>query len=323
MQAIFSVEELHTVFRTKQGPLRAVDNVSFSLQAGKILGIVGESGSGKTVTALSLLRLIQPPGEVVAGRVLFHGQDLLALSPEEMRRIRGKHIGMVFQDPMASLNPVLRIDTQIIEAIQAHEAMPTNNARRRAREALARVGISAPEQRLHAYPHQLSGGMRQRVAIAIAMLHQPEILIADEPTTALDVTIQAQILYEMRQLCSRSSTAVIWITHDLAVVAGLTDHICVMYAGQIVETGTVDEILDKPQHPYTRGLIESVPAKGRRGDSLNQIPGMAPSLVDLDGGCRFKPRCGRATERCLARPLLEPSGPGHHVRCFHPIETSA
>lgn len=320
MESILTVEGLQTVFHTKQGLLRAVDDVSFSLSAGQILGIVGESGSGKTVTALSLLRLVQPPGEVVAGHVRFGGRDLLALGPEEMRRIRGRQISVVLQDPMTSLNPVLRIDTQLMEAMQAHEAVPADVARGRARDALALVGIPDPERRLYAYPHQLSGGMRQRVAIAIAMLHQPQILIADEPTTALDVTIQAQILYEIRELCTRSGTAVIWITHDLAVVAGLADRICVMYAGQIVETGTVDEILDAPHHPYTKGLIDSVPAEGRRGEPLNQIPGMAPSLIDLEQRCRFRPRCGRATDRCLEPPLLTPTAPGRSVRCFHPIE---
>jgi peptide/nickel transport system ATP-binding protein len=225
---------------------------------------------------------------------------------------------MIFQDPMMTLNPVLRIDTQMIEAVRAHDPVSVPAARERARDALARVGIPSPDERLAAYPHQFSGGMRQRVAIAIALLNKPDLIIADEPTTALDVTIQAQILAEAQKLCRESGTALIWITHDLAVIAGLADEVCVMYAGRIVERGTVDEVLDAPMHPYTRGLLESVPSRNRRGVPLAQIPGMTPSLVNLPLGCAFRERCSRATETCRTDPPLYNLG-GRHVRCFHPI----
>jgi peptide/nickel transport system ATP-binding protein len=229
------VQDLRTHFFTRAGVVRAVDGVSFSVRPGEVLGLVGESGCGKTVTGFSILGLVDPPGRVVGGRILFEGKDLVALPEEEMRRIRGARIAMVFQDPMMTLNPVLRIDTQMVEAVQAHQHVNRQNALNAAREALGRVGIPSPESRLRSYPHQFSGGMRQRVAIAIALLNRPKLIIADEPTTALDVTIQAQILYEAQKLCRESGTALVWITHDLSVVAGLADRICVMYAGRIVE----------------------------------------------------------------------------------------
>ena len=298
--------------------VKAVDGVSFEVRAGEIVGLVGESGCGKTVTGFSILGLVDPPGRIVGGRILFEGTDLLQLREEELRRIRGAQIAMVFQDPMMTLNPVLRIDTQMIEAVRAHQDVNEAQAREQARGALARVGIPSAESRLRSYPHQFSGGMRQRVAIAIALLNRPKLIIADEPTTALDVTIQAQILYEAQKLCRESGTALIWITHDLTVVAGLADRICVMYAGRIVEQGTVDEVLDQPLHPYTHGLIGSVPSRNRRGSPLAQIPGMTPALVNLPPGCTFRNRCPRAAPACTTEPMLEPHGT-RLVRCFYPM----
>jgi peptide/nickel transport system ATP-binding protein len=312
------VENLRTHFFTRQGVVKAVDGVSFDVHPGRVLGLVGESGSGKSVTGFSILGLVDPPGRIVAGSIWLNGRDLRKLAPGEWRSIRGNRIAMIFQDPMMTLNPVLRIDTQMIEAVRAHSRVTTGVARERSRDALARVGIPSPAERLNAYPHQFSGGMRQRVAIAIALLNKPDLIIADEPTTALDVTIQGQILAEAQKLARESGTALIWITHDLAVIAGLADDVCVMYAGRIVEQGTVDEVLDAPMHPYTRGLLDSVPSRNRRGAPLAQIPGMTPSLLQLPTGCAFRSRCGRATETCLTDPPLYNLG-GRHVRCFHPI----
>ena len=238
--------------------------------------------------------LVDPPGRVVAGALRLDGRDLRALREEELRQLRGNRVAMIFQDPMMTLNPVLRIDTQMIEAITAHEAISKDAARARCREALGMVGIPSPEERLLAYPHQFSGGMRQRVAIAIALLNKPDLIIADEPTTALDVTIQGQILFEVQKLCRQTGTALIWITHDLSVVASLADEICVMYAGRIVEQGSVDAVLDAPVHPYTDGLLRSVPSANPRGRPLRQIPGMTPSLLSLPAGCAFRLRCERA-----------------------------
>ena len=314
------VDDLRTSFHTRGGLVRAVDGVSFQIGRGKILGLVGESGSGKTVTGFSILRLVDPPGRIEGGRILFGGRDLLTLAEPEMRQLRGSRIAMVFQDPMMTLNPVLRVDTQMIEAIRAHDAgISRDEARRRACEALAQVGIPAPEERLAAYPHQFSGGMRQRVAIAIAILNKPDLIIADEPTTALDVTIQAQILFEVQKLCRQSGTALLWITHDLSVVASLADEVCVMYAGKIVEQGSVDDVLDRPAHPYTYGLLRSVPSANPRGEKLYQIPGLMPSLIDLPRGCQFRPRCARADDRCASAPGLMAVGPGRQVRCVHPL----
>jgi peptide/nickel transport system ATP-binding protein len=313
-----TVEGISTYFFTKAGIVKAVDGVSFSINRGEILGLVGESGSGKTVTGFSIMGLVDPPGRVVEGRVLFDGQNIAALPDNEMRRIRGRRIAMIFQDPMMTLNPVLRIDTQMIEAIQAHENVSRQEAWRRSRDALAQVGIASAEERLRAYPHQFSGGMRQRVSIAIALLHKPDLIIADEPTTALDVTIQGQILYEIQKLCRETATALMWITHDLSVVASLADKVCVMYAGKIVESGTVDEVLDSPLHPYTRGLIDSVPSQNRRGAPLSQIPGMTPSLIDLPTGCAFRTRCPRADNACVTSPEVTSPLPGREVYCYHP-----
>ncbi|MGQ0544289.1 MAG: ABC transporter ATP-binding protein [Betaproteobacteria bacterium] len=312
------VEDLKTHFFTRAGVVRAVDGVSFAVQPGEVLGLVGESGCGKTVTGFSILGLVDPPGRIVGGRIVLDGVDLLKLPEAELRKVRGRQVAMVFQDPMMTLNPVLRIDTQMVEAVRAHQDVGTDKALLMARQALERVGIPSPEARLRAYPHQFSGGMRQRVAIAIAMLNRPRLIIADEPTTALDVTIQAQILYEAQKLCRESGTALIWITHDLSVVAGLADRICVMYAGRIVEAGAVDEVLDAPLHPYTQGLIGSVPRRNRRGAPLAQIPGVMPRLTDLPPGCAFRGRCARAGSACTEEPLLEKRN-GRLVRCFYPL----
>jgi peptide/nickel transport system ATP-binding protein len=317
------VRNLKTHFFTKAGVVKAVDDVSFTVNPGEVLGLVGESGSGKTVTGFSIIGLVDEPGRVVNGQIMFHHTDLAKASENEMQRMRGSRVAMIFQDPMMTLNPVLRIDTQMIEAIQAHRNVKPQVARAEAREMLARVGIPSPDERLKAYPHQFSGGMRQRVAIAIALLNKPELIIADEPTTALDVTIQGQILYEVQRLCEETGTALIWITHDLAVVAGLADKICVMYGGRVVESGTVDAVLDTPQHPYTHGLIGSVPSRNKRGQRLQQIPGMAPSLLNLPPGCAFQARCEYASDECMKAPDIVEGKAGRLLRCHHPIETAA
>jgi peptide/nickel transport system ATP-binding protein len=317
------VEDLRTWFDTRAGTVKAVDGVSFSVAPGRVMGLVGESGSGKSVTGFSIMGLIDPPGRIVSGRILFGGRDLATLPDAEMRHVRGRRIAMIFQDPMMTLNPVLRIDTQMIEAIQAHEDVGRAEARRRARDALGQVGIPSPDERLAAYPHQFSGGMRQRVAIAIALLNRVELIVADEPTTALDVTIQGQILFEMQRLARETGTALIWITHDLSVVASLADEVCVMYAGRIVERGGVDDVLDRPAHPYTAGLIGSVPSRNRRGSPLQQIPGVMPSLLDLPEGCSFRTRCGHATAACVAEPAMRALADGREARCFHPLSGGA
>lgn len=314
-----AVENLQTYFYTKDGVAKAVDGVNFTVDKGQIMGLVGESGSGKSVTGFSIIRLVDPPGRIAGGRILFNGEDITHAEEERMRRLRGSRIAMIFQDPMMTLNPVLRIDTQMIEAVQAHEKVDRRTAFERSRDALGQVGIPSPEERLKAYPHQFSGGMRQRVAIAIALLHKPDLIIADEPTTALDVTIQGQILYEVQKLCRDRGMSLIWITHDLAVVAGLADKICVMYAGKIVESGTIDDVIDRPLHPYTHGLIGSVPSHNKRGQPLAQIPGMTPSLLKMPEGCSFHPRCPRADAHCLVEPAVTtPGQPNHSVCCCHP-----
>ena len=316
--ALLQVEGLRTHFFTKAGVVKAVDDVSFTVERGKVMGLVGESGSGKSMTGYSIVGLVDSPGRIVGGRILFDGMDLATLSPAAWRDIRGKRVAMIFQDPMMTLNPVLRVDTQIVEAVQAHASVSRESALARAREALVRVGIASPDERLRAYPHQFSGGMRQRVAIAIALVNQPDLIIADEPTTALDVTIQGQILFEMQKICAESRTALIWITHDLSVVAGLADTVCVMYAGRVVETGSVAEVLGQPLHPYTRGLIDSVPSRNRRGEPLRQIPGMTPSLLGMGEGCAFRERCAVASRQCSVSPGVSEAARGRFVRCFHP-----
>ena len=314
-----TVQNLQMHFSARDGIVKAVEDVSFSVAPGQIMGLVGESGSGKSMTAYSIMGLIDPPGKIVGGKILLNDQDLRDLSPQAMRRIRGNRIAMIFQDPMMTLNPVLRIDTQMIEAVLAHQKVSKGEAREMARDALVRVGIAAPDERLLAYPHQFSGGMRQRVAIAIALLNKPDLIICDEPTTALDVTIQGQILYEMQKLCRESGTALIWITHDLSVIAGLADAVCVMYAGKIVESGSVQDVLGHPQHPYTYGLIASSPSRNLPGQPLRQIAGMTPSLLNLPSGCAFRTRCERATSVCENTPPISTDG-ARTVRCFHPVQ---
>jgi peptide/nickel transport system ATP-binding protein len=315
--SVLDVRNLSTHFFTRRGVMRAVDDVSFTVGRNEIVGLVGESGSGKSITGFSILGLIDPPGRVVGGEVRFQGEDLLKLPAAAMRAIRGRRIAMIFQDPMMTLNPVLSIGTQMVEAIDAHEKVSRVEARARARDALGLVGIPSPEERLDSYPHQFSGGMRQRVAIAIALLHRPDLIIADEPTTALDVTIQSQILFEVKRLAAEFGMSLIWISHDLGVVAGLADRILVMYAGKLVETGSVDAVLDEPAHPYTMGLLEAVPASVPRGEPLRPIPGMAPSPLARPTGCAFRDRCAAATEICASAPDLTVEG-SHAWRCFHP-----
>jgi peptide/nickel transport system ATP-binding protein len=315
---VLAVSGLKTHFLLRDGIVKAVDDVSFSVGRGEVLGLVGESGSGKTVTGWSIIGVLDPPGRVVAGSIRLDGEELVGRSEDDLRRLRGRKLAMIFQDPMMTLNPVLRIDTQVIEAITAHERVSQRAARARAKAALAAVGIAAAGERLRAYPHQLSGGLRQRVAIATALLHRPLLLIADEPTTALDVTIQSQILAEVQALCADYGTALIWITHDLAVVSSLADRIAVMYAGRIVEDGPVEAVLARPLHPYTRGLIGSAPHRQQRGVPLAQIPGAPPSPMNLPTGCAFAPRCARADAACRIEPAMVAHAGGRATRCWHP-----
>ena len=321
---LLDVYDLHTQFDTPAGVVRAVDGVSYSLRSGETLGVVGESGCGKSVTALSILRLVSsPPGRIAGGAIRFEGTDLLTLSESEMEKVRGNRISMIFQEPMTSLNPLLTVGRQISEAVALHQRLSQRAAMDRAVDMLRRVHMPEPEQRVHAFPHQLSGGMRQRVMIAMALSCNPKVLIADEPTTALDVTIQAQILDLMRELRDTLGTAIILITHDMGVVAENADRVVVMYAGRKVEEAPVDELFERPAHPYTRGLLGSIPSLdlvGRvpRGRSrLNEIKGMVPSLFNLPKGCSFAPRCAMATDHCHAvAPKLELHRTGHWVACW-------
>ncbi len=306
---LLRVENLRTYFDTRLGVMKAVDGVDLEVAEGRTLGVVGESGSGKSVTALSIMRLIEAPGRLVEGsRILFEGRDLAALSEREMQEVRGNEMAMTFQEPMTSLNPVYTAGDQIAEAIRLHRRMGSRQARERAVELLGLVGIPSPEQRFSAYPHQLSGGMRQRVMIAMALACEPRLLIADEPTTALDVTVQAQILESLRDLRQRLAMAIILITHDLGVVAEMCDDVAVMYAGRVVERGPVDAIFRSPQHPYTEALLRSIPLLGMTPDKpLKVIPGKVPSAFRWPPGCRFAARCDYATERCRRQdpPLVE------------------
>ena len=317
---LLTVRGLKTHFPTSKGTVKAVDGVDLTLKRGQILGLVGESGSGKSITGFSLLGLVDPPGRIVEGTLDFKGEDLRGASAERLRALRGDRIAMIFQDPMMTLNPVLRIGTQMVETVLAHRKVGRAEARARSIEVLAKVGIPHPEERIDAYPHEFSGGMRQRVAIAIALLHEPDLIIADEPTTALDVTIQGQILAQVQKLAAEMGMGLIWISHDLGVVAALADEIAVMYAGRIVERGTVDEVLDRPRHPYTQGLIASTPMANDRGRPLRQIPGSAPPPLGRPEGCPFRPRCPRATEVCLVDPPETLVAENRGWRCFHPLE---
>jgi oligopeptide/dipeptide ABC transporter ATP-binding protein len=326
MPPLLEVRGLHTEFRTGAGLVRAVDGVSYTVEHGETVAIVGESGSGKSVGALSIMRLIpNPPGRITAGEVLFDGRDLRRLSEAEMREVRGRDIGMVFQEPMTSLNPVLTIGRQITETLEQHQGADRAQAERRALELLEMVGIADPARRLKQYPHQLSGGMRQRVMIAVALACNPKLIIADEPTTALDVTIQAQILELMKTLGGRFNVAQIIITHNLGVVARYASRVNVMYAGRIVEAGSADEIYHAPRHPYTMALLRSVPRLDQpRRARLDPVDGQPPDLTRLDGGCSFRPRCRFAVERCgREQPALERVGSGHLAACFRSAELLA
>ncbi|WP_323039824.1 ABC transporter ATP-binding protein [Gemmobacter sp.] len=319
-QPALQVTNLAVSFATRRGDLAAVRGIDFHVMPGEVLGLVGESGSGKSITGLATMGLIDPPGRIVSGSVKVNGHELVGLPERQLRKLRGREISMIFQDPSTTLNPVLRVDTQMIEALRAHDrAISDKAARAKCISALAAVGIPSPEERLVGYPHQFSGGMRQRLAIAIALLNRPAVLIADEPTTALDVTIQSQVLGEVQQLAAETGTALVWITHDLSVVAGLADRIAVMYAGRIVETGTVADILADPRHPYTFGLIASVPSRNRRGARLAQIPGSTPSLVAMPTGCPFHPRCAHADATCRADVPAPRPVAGRTVACHHPL----
>lgn len=318
-----AVRDLTIAFQTRRAQLTAVHGVSFTLESGEVLGLVGESGSGKSVTGLAVMGLLDQAGRITSGSVRLRGVELVGLPEHEMRKLRGRDISMIFQDPSTTLNPVLRVDTQMIEALRAHERLSYKAARARAVSALQAVSIPSPEERLAAYPHQFSGGMRQRLAIAIALLHRPAVLIADEPTTALDVTIQAQVLSEVQTLAAEQGTGLVWVSHDLSVVSGLADRVAVMYAGHIVESGSVTDILLDPAHPYTAGLIASVPSRNRRGVPLAQIRGSMPSLAAVPPGCPFHPRCDRADDICR-RTMPAPTRFGaRQVRCHHPLSDAA
>ena len=318
-KAILEVKNLKTYFKTDAGIVKAVDGVNFTLKKGETLGIVGESGSGKSVTNLSVMKLIpSPPGKIVDGEVLMNGQNILEMNNKQLSHIRGNKISMIFQDPMTSLNPFLKISTQMVETIMLHQKMVKEDAKKRAVEMLKLVGIPAPEKRIDAYPHQFSGGMRQRVMIAMALSCNPEVLIADEPTTALDVTIQAQILELINELSEKLGTAVIMITHDLGVVAGMCDHVCVMYAGRIVEKAATDDLFKDPKHPYTVGLIKSVPRLDQgKDEALYSIQGQPPNLIDLPDCCPFHPRCEKASDICRRQyPPETALGSERFVRCW-------
>jgi peptide/nickel transport system ATP-binding protein len=318
-EPLLSVEDLHVRFRTEDGVVRAVDGVSFDLAAGEILAVVGESGCGKSVTAQTIMGLTRTTNAEHEGSIRFGGRELLTASNAELRKVRGAEIAMIFQDPMTSLNPVYRIGHQIVEQILVHEELPKEAARERAVELLERVGIPRARERIDSYPHEFSGGMRQRVMIAMALSCSPDVLIADEPTTALDVTIQAQILERIRELRVAENAGVILVTHDLGVVADIADRILVMYAGRIVEQGTLDEIFYDPQHPYTWGLLGSITRLDReRPERLPAIAGLPPSLASPPEGCHFRPRCPHEFDKCTETPPLEPRAgqPGHCDRCW-------
>ncbi len=321
--SLLRVQDLSTEFFTEEGVVKAVAGVSFDVEAGTVLGIVGESGSGKSVTALSILRLILPPGKTVAGSIALDGVDLLAVKERELRTIRGNRISMIFQDPLTSLNPVLRIGYQLEEAVLAHHDVKRQEARRRAVELLGEVGIHSPQAALNRYPHEFSGGMRQRVMIAMALINNPEILIADEPTTALDVTIQAQILNLMKNLKDEYRSSIILITHDLGVIAEMADDVIVMYAGRVFEKGRVDDIFYRSRNPYTWSLLQSIPRLDVQKGKLVPIEGLPPSLIDLPSGCPFHPRCRFAKEACIYKaPQLVRIADGHDSYCHFAAELS-
>ena len=315
---LLEVRGLSTHFATRAGVAKAVDGLSFDVAAGEIVGLVGESGSGKSVTGYSILGLVDAPGRIVEGSVKLDGQELVGLAQQRLRALRGRRMAMVFQDPMSTLNAVLRVSEQMELALLAHGRPGKDEMRKRCLEALGKVGIPDPERRLDAYPHELSGGMRQRVAIAIAFLNQPGLVICDEPTTALDVSIQAQILVEMKTLVREAGVSLIWISHDLAVVSALASRLMVMYAGRLIEQGPTDEVLRRPRHPYTQGLIDSLPSRAAPGRELTQIPGATPSLTHLPTGCAFRERCPHASAVCAVAPAQNQQG-DRLWRCHHPL----
>ena len=315
--ALLEVRELETVFALNGHHVHAVDHVSFAIEAGRVLGLVGESGCGKSMTALSLMRLVPPPGRIAGGQVLLDGRDLLALPERAMRDLRGAGLAMIFQEPMTALNPVFTVGSQIAEAVRLHHRVGRREAWERATALLVEVGIPEPARRAHDYPHQMSGGMRQRVMIAIAISCEPRILIADEPTTALDVTIQAEILELLRTLRERRGMALLLITHDLGVVAEQADDVAIMYAGRIVEQAPVTDLFDRPLHPYTQALLRSMPGAAGRRDRLEAVPGAVPDLLHLPSGCAFRDRCPIAIEACAARvPPLEEKAAHHRAACI-------
>jgi peptide/nickel transport system ATP-binding protein len=319
-EPLLSIEDLVTAFRTEEGEIHAVDGVSFSVDRGRTVGLVGESGCGKTVTALSIVQLLpRPAASILRGRILFDGEDLASAPAERLHEVRGDGIGMIFQEPMTALNPVHRIGRQITEALKLHREMTDAQALEAAIAMLDRVGIPSPEVRVSEYPHQLSGGMRQRVMIAMALICDPALVIADEPTTALDVTIQAQILGLLQEMQDQLGTSIIMITHDLGVIAETCDDVVVMYAGRIAEQGTVDDVFNRPRHPYTRGLLASIPRLSTpRKSRLATIEGMVPALTDMPAGCRFNNRCPYADEQCMAEyPDITDAKDGHLVACHH------
>jgi peptide/nickel transport system ATP-binding protein len=315
--ALLEVEDLVVEFPTRRGRLVAVDRVSFSIEAGEVLGMVGESGAGKSLTGMAIIGLLEPPGRIAGGAIRFEGRRIDDLPPEAMRRIRGRKIGAIFQDPLTSLNPLYTIGRQLEETIRTHLDLDARAARARAIALLREVGIPAPERRIDAWPHELSGGMRQRVVIALALAAEPALVVADEPTTALDVSIQAQIVQLLKRLCREHGTAVLLVTHDMGVIAETADRVAVMYAGRLVELGPVEAVIRRPRHPYTRGLMGAIPRIGAGKGRLVQIEGAMPRLDAIPPGCAFHPRCPRAVERCrLERPELAPVGPAHAAACW-------
>ena len=321
-EKILEIKDLCVEFKTVEGTVKAINHLNYTLHKGEKLGIVGESGSGKSVSSLGIMQLIpNPPGEIVGGEILYKGQDLVKKSEKDMQKIRGNEISMIFQEPMTSLNPIIKCGRQIAESLRLHRGMNKKEAMEEAIRMMQAVGIANPEVRAHEYPHQMSGGMRQRVMIAMALLCQPKLLIADEPTTALDVTIQAQILRILKKLAEESDTSVILITHDMGVVAEMADHVMVMYAGKSVEYGTAEDIFDHPMHPYTVGLLKSIPKLGSgQEDHLFTIEGTVPGLDEMPAGCRFSTRCPYATEQCKKEDPGMQGEAGHFVRCFRSMD---
>ncbi|MBR3192971.1 ABC transporter ATP-binding protein [Bosea sp. (in: a-proteobacteria)] len=314
-ETVLSVQDLTVEFVTRRGTLRALDKISFDIARGEVLGVVGESGAGKSVTGSAIIGLIDPPGRIADGKVVLSGERVDHLPPEQMRRVRGKRIGMIFQDPLTSLNPLYRVGEQLIETIQTHTDLNAADARKRAIALLDEVGIPAPERRIDGYPHEFSGGMRQRVVIALALCAEPEFIIADEPTTALDVSVQAQIIGLIKRLCKERGTSVMLVTHDMGVIAETADRVAVMYAGRVAEIGPVREVIKHPLHPYTQGLMGAIPSITGDAERLVQIPGSMPRLSSIPRGCAFNPRCSKVFDRCrIDRPELIDVG-GHQVAC--------